>query len=94
MAELERQVESAPVRSKRTRRIGTVVGDRGQKTIKVEYAFTTKHPKYHKYIKRTTRLQAHDENNEAKVGDVVEVMSCRRLSKTKSWRLVRIVTSY
>ncbi len=94
MAELETQVDSADVRSKRALRIGTVVGDRGSKTIKVECAFTHKHPKYQKYIKRTTRLHAHDEQNEAKVGDVVEIMSCRRLSKTKSWRLVRIVTSY
>ena len=81
-------------RGNRASRTGTVVSDRGDKTIKVVYAFTKKHRKYHKFISRSTTLHVHDENNEAKVGDVVEVVSCRRISKTKSWRLKRIVESY
>lgn len=80
------------IRSRRARRVGAVVSDKGEKTIKVRYDFTTKHPIYGKYIRHSTALYVHDEKNEAQVGDVVEVASCRRLSKTKSWRLVRIVS--
>lgn len=50
-----------------------------------------KHPLYGKFIRRTTKLHVHDENNEAKLGDVVEIRECRPLSKTKSWTLVRVV---
>ena len=55
--------------------------------------YSTKHPLYGKYVRRRTVLHAHDEKNEAEVGDRVEVMSCRPMSKTKHWRLVRIVKS-
>lgn len=78
-------------RGKRDRRIGTVIADKGDKTIKVRCDYTVKHPKYGKYYKRSTTLHTHDEKNEAHVNDVVEVMACRRLSKTKCWRLSRIV---
>lgn len=81
----------ARTRRKRTGRVGTVVSDKGDKTIKVKYEYTRKHPMYGKYMRRRTILHAHDERNEAKTGDVVEVMACRRMSKTKFWRLVRIV---
>ncbi|MHC5110135.1 MAG: 30S ribosomal protein S17 [Planctomycetota bacterium] len=80
-------------RGKRATRTGTVVSDRGDKTIKVVFAFTKKHRKYHKFIRRSTTLHVHDEKNEAKVGDIVEVMSCRRISKTKAWRLTKVVSS-
>lgn len=80
-------------RAQRATRLGTVVSDKGDKTIRVRFDFTTKHPKYGKYIRRSTMLHVHDETNQAKVGDLVEVMGCRRLSKTKFWRLAKIVRS-
>jgi small subunit ribosomal protein S17 len=78
-------------RGKRESRIGTVISDRASKTIKVRFDFTVRHPKYGKYFRRSTTLYAHDENNEANEGDVVEVTACRRLSKTKCWRLTRVL---
>jgi len=70
---------------------GVVASDKGDKTIKVVVTFQTKHPKYGKILKRRTVLHAHDEKNEAREGDRVEVAECRPLSKTKHHRLVRIV---
>jgi small subunit ribosomal protein S17 len=78
-------------RNMRDRRVGVVLSDKVHKTIKVRHEFVYQHPKYGKLLRRKTVLHAHDENNEAKVGDVVEVAACRRISKTKSWRLTRIV---
>jgi len=52
-----------------------------------------KHDKYGKYYRRSTKLRVHDEKNDAKLGDIVEVMACRRVSKTKCWRLIRVVTA-
>jgi small subunit ribosomal protein S17 len=83
-------VTSKP-RGPRECRVGTVVSEKGDKTIKVRFDYTVKHPKYGKYCKRSTTLHTHDEKNEARVGDVVEVWSCRRLSKTKCWRLTRVI---
>ena len=71
---------------------GVVASDKGNKTIKVVVEFQTKHAKYGKYLKRRTTLHAHDEKNEAKEGDRVELAECRPLSKTKHHRLLRIVT--
>jgi len=68
-----------------------VISNSGDKSIKVAIDFKVKHPKYGKYIKRRTKLAVHDERNQANVGDVVEVAQCRPYSKTKSWRLVRVV---
>jgi len=68
-----------------------VTSDRRDKTIRVTVSYTVKHSKYGKYIRRRTVLHAHDERNEAAVGDKVEIMLCRPISKTKSWRLVRIL---
>ncbi len=68
-----------------------VVAKSGNKSIRVALDYLYKHPKYGKYVKRKTRLSVHDEHNEADVGDVVEVAECRPYSKTKSWRLVRIL---
>jgi len=81
----------ADKRGKRDRRVGTVVSDKAQKAIAVRYDYIVKHPIYGKYYKRSTTLHTHDEKNEARAGDVVEVAACRRLSKTKCWRLVRVV---
>jgi small subunit ribosomal protein S17 len=69
-----------------------VVGKSGSKSIKVAMDYIFRHPKYGKTLRRQTRLMVHDERNEAGVGDVVEVAQCRPLSKTKSWRLVKILT--
>lgn len=63
------------------------------KTIKVRIDRQLKHPKYGKYLKRRSYLHVHDEKNEAKTGDTVEIMECRPISKTKSWRLVKVVRS-
>ncbi len=70
---------------------GVVASDKGNKTIKVVVNYQTRHPKYGKYLKRRTILHAHDEKNEAKEGDTVEIAECRPLSKTKHHRLLRIV---
>jgi len=83
--------ETRRERGKRVSRIGTVVSDKGDKTIRVRFDYTVRHPKYGKYYERSTTLHTHDEKNEARVGDKVEVMACRRVSKTKSWRLVRVL---
>jgi small subunit ribosomal protein S17 len=71
---------------------GVVASDKGNKTIKVVVNYQAKHPKYGKYLKRRTVLHAHDEKNEAKEGDTVEIAECRPLSKTKHHRLLRIVS--
>jgi len=70
---------------------GVVISNSGNKSIKVAVDFKVRHPKYGKYIKRRTKLGVHDEHNKAGIGDIVEVAECRPYSKTKSWRLVRIV---
>jgi len=70
---------------------GVVTSNSGDKSIRVVVDFKVRHPKYGKYIKRRTKLGVHDEHNKAGVGDVVEVAQCRPYSKTKSWRLVRVV---
>jgi len=78
-------------RKERKTRSGVVISRSGDKSIRVVIDYLVKHPKYGKYIKRSTRLGVHDERNEAGVGDKVEIMECRPMSKTKSWRLVRVV---
>ncbi len=78
-------------RRKRAARVGVVQTAMRDKTIKVTVSFQVRHPKYGKYLRRRTVLHAHDEKNEAGVGDVVELAECRPLSKTKHWRLVRVV---
>lgn len=78
----------------RTRRrvvTGVVTSNKMQKTIKVTVSRQSKHPFYEKRIVRKTTYTAHDENNEAKMGDTVELMETRKLSKTKSWRLVKVL---
>jgi small subunit ribosomal protein S17 len=70
---------------------GVVASDKGDKTIKVVVNYQTKHPKYGKFLKRRTTLHAHDEKNDAKEGDRVEIAECRPMSKTKHHRLLRVV---
>lgn len=83
--------EAADERSQRRRIQGIVKSAKMQKTITVLWQRQVKHPRYGKYVQRHTKLHAHDENNEAKVGDLVEIMATRPLSKTKTWRLVRVL---
>ena len=70
---------------------GVVASDKANKTIKVVVNYQMRHPKYGKYLNRRTVLHAHDETNQAKEGDTVEIAECRPLSKTKHHRLVRVV---
>ena len=78
-------------RNLRKTRVGKVISDKMDKTIVVAVVDSVKHPLYKKVVKTTYKLKAHDEANEAKVGDTVEVMETRPLSKDKRWRLVSIV---
>lgn len=71
--------------------IGSVTSDAMDKSITVTIERRIKHPVYGKYIKRSTKLHVHDENNECGKGDVVMIEQCRPMSKTKSWRLVQVV---
>jgi len=70
---------------------GTVVSDKMDKTVVVAVKGTYVHPLYHRYLNRTTKFHAHDEANEAREGDTVEIVSCRPLSRTKRWRVREIV---
>jgi small subunit ribosomal protein S17 len=70
---------------------GKVVSNKMDKSISVQVERLVQHPLYGKYIKRTTKLMAHDENNECQEGDIVEIVSCRPLSKRKAWRLSKIL---
>ena len=78
-------------RNLRKTRVGLVVSNKMDKTIFVAIEDNVKHPIYGKIIKRTHKVHAHDENNECSIGDKVEVMETRPLSKTKRWRLVEII---
>lgn len=78
-------------RGNRKVKIGTVVSDKMDKTVVVAIETFVTHPLYKKQLKRTTRLKAHDKNNECGLGDKVEIMETRPLSKDKRWRLVSII---
>ena len=78
-------------RNTRKSYVGTVVSAKNDKTITVKVETYRKHPLYSKRIKYSKKFTAHDENNQAKVGDIVEIMETRPLSKTKRYRLVKIV---
>ena len=78
-------------RNLRKTRVGKVVSDKMDKTIVVAIEDNVQHPLYKKIIKRTYKLKAHDEKNECGIGDKVEVMETRPLSKDKRWRLVRVL---
>jgi small subunit ribosomal protein S17 len=84
----EEQVEQ---RGRRKVRVGVVVSDAMDKTVLVRIDRKMRHPLYKKTVARSSKLAAHDENNEAHVGDTVRVMETRPLSKTKRWRIVEVV---
>src|SRR4051812_5465246 len=81
---------AAPRKVRRTL-VGVVTRDKMNKTRRVEIQRLVKHPRYGKYIKRRTICYVHDENNQTRAGDTVEIMETRPLSKTKNWRLMRVV---
>ena len=78
-------------RNLRKTRVGVVSSNKMDKTSTVKVERKVKHPIYGKFVKKTTRFHAHDEKNEASIGDVVRIMETRPMSKTKRWRLVEIV---
>ncbi len=78
-------------RGLRKTRVGKVVSDKMDKTIVVEIQERVRHPLYGKIMNQTSKLKAHDENNECGIGDTVRVMETRPLSKSKNWRLVEII---
>lgn len=79
------------IRSERKTRVGKVVSDKMQKTIVVAVETTKPHPLYGKRVKHTKKFKAHDEHNEARIGDVVRIMETRPISKDKCWRLLDIM---
>jgi small subunit ribosomal protein S17 len=85
------QATSPVVRGTRRTEVGVVTSDKMTKTRRVEIPRLVRHARYNKYIKRRTICYVHDENNESHLGDTVEIMETRPLSKTKNWRLVKIV---
>src|SRR5262245_42401756 len=82
----------AQLRRPRHMAVGVVTSDKMNKSRRVEIPRLVKHARYGKYIRRRTICYVHDEGNESRLGDTVEIMETRPLSKTKNWRLVRIVT--
>lgn len=82
---------SSEVRGRRKVRVGVVVSDKMDKTVLIRIDRRVRHPLYKKTVARSNRLAAHDENNEAHVGDLVRVMETRPLSKSKRWRVVEVV---
>jgi small subunit ribosomal protein S17 len=78
-------------RNLRKTRIGVVTSNKMEKTITVSIERRVKHPIYGKFVKKTTKLHAHDGKNECSIGDIVKIMETRPLSKTKRWRLVEVV---
>jgi small subunit ribosomal protein S17 len=82
---------SSDTRNSRKTQIGFVTSRSGDKSVKVTIAYKTPHPLYHKVVNRQTVLHVHDEKNETKVGDKVEVMETRPLSRLKRWRVVSVV---
>ena len=78
-------------RNLRKERVGVVTSNKMQKSIVVYVESKVKHPKYGKFVKKTTKFVAHDENNDCNEGDTVKIMETRPLSKSKNWRLVEII---
>jgi small subunit ribosomal protein S17 len=85
------QAAAEPKRGERKVRTGVVVSDAMEKTVVVRIASQVKHPLYGKFVRRSTRLKAHDAGGEAHVGDTVRIMETRPLSKTKRWRVVELL---
>ncbi|MCO5230075.1 MAG: 30S ribosomal protein S17 [Chitinophagales bacterium] len=82
---------SEVIRKQRKTRTGKVSSNKMDKTITVIVVRKLKHPKYGKFVKKSKKFHAHDENNEAQVGDLVKIMETRPLSRTKRWRMVEII---
>jgi small subunit ribosomal protein S17 len=92
MAELAKREATQTIdRNSRKTRIGKVVSDKMMKTVVVSIERRVQHPVYGKMVRRTKKLKAHDEQNEAKTGDTVRIMETRPLSKDKRWRVVEII---
>ena len=83
--------EAVQKKSSKKEFIGIVKSDKMEKTIVVSIETLTLHPLYKKYVKRVKKVKAHDEKNEAKIGDRVRVIECRPISKDKCWKLVEII---
>jgi small subunit ribosomal protein S17 len=88
---METHATPETARRRRKERVGIVISDKMDKTITVALERQIRHPIYGKFIKQTTKLMAHDEENAAGLGDTVRIMETRPLSKNKRWRLVEIV---
>ena len=73
------------------RQVGRVVSNKMQKSVTVAIERLVKHPQYGKYVRRTTKVMAHDENDECREGDTVAIVECRPISKRKAWRVVEIL---
>ena len=82
---------STEERARRKTRVGVVVSDGRDKTVTVEVPSSFGHPRYDKVVRRSTKLHAHDEANDAKVGDTVRIVETRPISKQKRWRVVEVV---
>jgi small subunit ribosomal protein S17 len=93
MSELAKKGEGSTAieRTSRKTRVGKVVSDKMMKTVVVSIERRVEHPVYGKMVRRTKKLKAHDEQNEAKTGDTVRIMETRPLSKDKRWRVVEII---
>jgi small subunit ribosomal protein S17 len=88
---MSEQSAAAPVRGRRKERVGTVVSDKMQKTVVVEVTSQRQHPVYKRVMRTRTRFKAHDETNQAHVGDRVRIAETRPLSHDKRWRVVAVV---
>ncbi|MBN8703212.1 MAG: 30S ribosomal protein S17 [Bacteroidetes bacterium] len=86
-----KDTSTASTRKLRKEKIGVVTSNKMTKSIVIAVERKVKHPKYGKFINRTTKFVAHDEKNDAKIGDLVKVQETRPMSKTKRWRLVEIL---
>ena len=91
MAQAQKNESETLQRNSRKTRVGMVVSDKMQKTVVVSIERRVQHPVYGKMVRRTKKLKAHDEQNEAKTGDTVRIMETRPLSKDKRWRVVEII---
>lgn len=90
---VEPTAEAAPEQRTVRKVFGNVAGNGADKTVSVSIERVVKHPLYGKYIRRTTRVMAHDEDNACRLGDRVAITECRPLSKRKSWRVVEVIGS-
>lgn len=91
MAETTEETPGAAERGRQQVKVGRVVSSKMDKTVVVAVQITVTHRLYHRYMKRTSKFAAHDEQNQCKAGDVVEIVSSRPLSRTKRWRVRRII---